>query len=175
MIVAPWPKSASQRLVCGVDLGAKGAFGLVDAVSRRIVATVPMPVYMKTVNNTARKRTDVEALSSLIDWLADMRIELLMCEDPGAGFGASGRQLGINVGLVTALAHKAQLRTEWVTAARWKKKLVVPSDKKESMYRCEALFPHDRDKIRNARGTMQDGLAEAAMVALYGIDNVLVK
>ena len=159
---------SEQILVAGVDPGQKGGIAIVDKISERIVLCVPMPMFEKKVGKTMRLRLDYGGLDGLIDLMVDLGVSLLTCENVGAGFGASGRELGEGIGALKMAAYKALLRVEFVPVARWKKELGTPADKKESYFRAEALFPLDREMLKGAKGGKHDGKAEAAMIALFG-------
>jgi predicted peroxiredoxin len=157
-----------QVLVAGVDPGQKGGIAIVNKASERIVFCTAMPVFEKKVGKTMRLRLDYGGLDELVDMMVDLGVSLLACENVGAGFGASGRELGEFVGALRMATYKALLRVEFVPAAKWKKELGAPADKKESYFRAEQLFPNDREALKGVKGGKHDGKAEAAMIALYG-------
>lgn len=165
MLPAP---AAAKILVAGVDPGQKGGIALVDKISERIELIWPMPMFEKKIGKTMRLRLDYGGLDDLISLMVALGVELLVCENVGAGFGASGRELGEGIGALKMATYKAELRVEFVPVARWKKEVGAPADKKESYFRAEALFPHDREKLKGPKGGKHDGKAEAAMIALYG-------
>jgi hypothetical protein len=173
--VAPWERlSAPSRMFGGVDLGANGAFTVLDYGNPdrpRLLWVVPIPNVMRTVNKMARKRLDYEAVLVQLKWATEeLGVLLWTVENPGAGFGAGGRVLGEQIGAFNMAAHVLSLRVEWVTASSWKGKagLSVPADKTEACLRADQLFPHDREKLRGPKGGRDDGKAEAAMIGLYG-------
>jgi len=166
--VAPWERSGALRLFCGVDLGAKGALSVIDPVAVRVMCVLPMPAVKTKVGKTDRSRLDYEGLARMLDYLEGMGVELFIAENPGAGYGAGGRQLGEQVGAFKAFVHEKRLRVEWVTPGQWKKALKVPADKREAILRAEAIFPHDREKFKGSRGGQSDGKAEASMIGLFG-------
>ncbi len=172
-VVAPWGQSKPQRLVGGIDLGGSGAIALVDAHNERLIFVCEMPTYKKQVGKTKRNRIDYPGLRGTLDMLADLGMEVLFAENPGAGFGASGRELGEYSGAVKMWQEMAKAQIEWFTPAKWKQKMLVPADKKEACLRADALFPHDRDKLRGPKGGRDDGKAEAAMIGLYGARHLL--
>lgn len=146
-----------------------------DGLTERLKLVIPMPTYKKTVNGTKRDRLDLSAMQDVIDMLLGFEVEVLVVENVGAGFGAGGRELGEQVGVIKALAWKANLPVEWVPVTKWKKAMTCPADKKEACFRAEALFLHDREMVRGTKGGRADGKAEAAMIALYGARHILTR
>ena len=167
--VAPWERSGALVLCAGIDLGLSGAIALIDASNERVFSVCPMPIVMRKVGKTNRKRLDYDGLWKLIGMCVDLGATMFCYEIPGAGFGAGGRELGEQVGAFRAFCHVANVRTEQVTPGKWKQALQVPADKKEACLRAEILFPKDREKLRGERGGRADGKAEAAMIGLYGV------
>lgn len=165
MLPAP---AAAKVLVAGADPGQKGGVVIVDKISERVELAYVMPMFEKKIGKTMRLRLDYGGLDDLVDLMVSLGVVLLVCENVGAGFGASGRELGEGIGALKMAAYKAELRVEFVPVARWKKEVGAPADKKESYFRAEALFPHDRDAFKGPKGGKHDGKAEAAMIALYG-------
>jgi hypothetical protein len=172
---APWERPPARRLVGGVDPGQAGGISVVDALSERIVLSVPMPTFAKTINKKQRRRLDMTALDDLLQFLVDLGVLFLTVENVGVGFGTGGREVGEHVGILRALAYKAGMPIEYVAASKWKKVMLAPADKKESFYRAEALFIRDRAMIRGERGGIADGKAESAMIALYGCRHILTE
>jgi len=155
-------------LIAGVDPGQKGGIAIVEKQSERLVYATPMPCFEKKVGKTMRQRLDYDGLDQIVDFMVDLGVSLVVCENVGAGFGASGRELGEFVGALKMAAFKARLRVEFVSPGRWKKELGVPAEKAGACMRAEALFPIDRERLRGPKSGRHDGMAEAAMIALYG-------
>ena len=55
-----------------------------------------------------------------------------------------------------------------VPPAAWKKSMQVGSDKKQVCARASELFPDNTDLFYGSKGGPKDGVAEAALLALYG-------
>lgn len=167
IIPPPWAKPLPAALVAGVDPGLKGGVSIV-AETGRLQSCVEMPTYDKLFGKKVRQRLDIAALDDMLMVMQGIGVEMLVCEDVGAGYGTSGRQLGEQIGVLKALCYKLEFRFEMATPTKWKKAMLVPADKREACWRAEALFPHDRDMLLGPRGGRHDGKAESAMVALYG-------
>lgn len=165
---APWGLTPNRLLVAGVDPGQKGGIAIVDKLSERLQFCVAMPMFEKQIGKTKRLRMDIGELDRLIDFMVDLGVVMIVHENVGAGFGASGRELGEGIGLFKAFCYKAKMRMEPVPVVKWKKEMAAPADKTESFFRAEMLFPHDREMLRGSKGGKHDGKAEAAMIALYG-------
>ena len=172
--VAPWEGRRDRlRLVAGVDLGGSGALALIDVTRESVFFVTPIPIVMKRVGKTDRKRIDYEGLWAVLEMMHGLDVELFAAEKPGAGFGAGGRELGEHVGAFSMAAEILKARVEWVTPAKWKTSLKVPADKREACLRAEALFPNDKAKLKGTKGGRADGKAEAAMIGLYAARNLL--
>lgn len=166
---APWETIKPKRLVAGVDTGIKGGVSIVNATTERLESCMHMPLREQTVGGKIRYRMDIGGIDELINLMAVLGVEVVVVENPGAGFGAGGRELGEGLGIWRALLWKAEMRIELPTAAKWKKAMVCPANKKEACFRAETLFPRDRDKLlSDPRRLRHDGKSESAMIALYG-------
>lgn len=173
--IPPWERSGPLRLVGGVDLGAHGAWSLVDADAERLFYCQALPMVKRKIGKTMRSRIDYEAWHAVLQMLVGFDVELWTVENPGAGFGAGGRELGEHAGAFRAFAEVLRMQVAWVTAGVWKKALKVPADKLEACLRAEQLFPNERDMLKGGKQRRHDGKAESALVALYGIRHVLGK
>jgi Holliday junction resolvasome RuvABC endonuclease subunit len=171
--IPPWGLARPELLVCGIDPGQHGGVAIVGARSERIKLAIPMPMRIKKVGKTSRLRPDMDGTEKLVRLLVEWDVALVVMEDTGAGYGASGKQLGIGIGILQTFLYQARLRTEEATPGKWKKAMVAPADKKEAFYRAECLFPEDKDKIRGPNGGKHDGKAEASLIALYGARHLL--
>jgi hypothetical protein len=169
MTGAPPPTAGPLKvLVAGIDPGQKGGIAVFDKISERLQFCIPMPVVEKTVGKSIRLRTDYTGIVDVVRFFVELGVRLVVIEDVGAGFGASGRQLGENVGAIRMSVHASSLRYEFISPGVWKKAMAAPAKKSESFARAEQLFPEDRGMLKGPRKGKHDGMAEAAMIAAYG-------
>lgn len=164
---APWGQQRDKVLVAGIDPGQKGGIAIVDKISERLVMCLPLPYVNREVNKKTRLRLDYGALDDLLVYMCDTGVVLTAIENVGAGFGASGRELGEGIGAIRMSMHIHEMRWESVPVSRWKKEMAAPADKTESFFRAQMIFSKDRDMMLGPKNGKHDGKAEAAMIALY--------
>ena len=90
---------------------------------------------------------------------------------PGEGRSSAFKFGSIYGGLRGILAAK-HLPTTLVTPRTWKKWHGIGADKEESMDLAITLFPQYEDRFYGPRGGMKDGVAEAALIAYYGLEKI---
>lgn len=147
--------------IIGIDPGLSGGLCLLEIAGGTILAAVPMP----TVSLNRKGEIDLAALGAL---LTEWRPSVCWIEEqqamPGQGVSSSYRT-GYNYGLLRALIFARGIPINPVRPATWKKAVGVPSDKNAARAIASRIFPahsHLWAKVKD------DGLAEAALIALYG-------
>jgi crossover junction endodeoxyribonuclease RuvC len=155
--------------IIGIDPGASGALALLDSETSRIVEVRDMPTHEVTVGKTKRKRIDVHGLVALIRSWA-------LCYGPRAFIEEV--QAAPNDGVVGAFAFgmafaapqaamaAADVPFELVRPQVWKAHhKLIGKDKDDSRRLASQLLPA---AASNWARKMDDGRAEAALLALYG-------
>lgn len=163
-------------LLVGVDLGKSGGLCLFNPAKRSILNIFNMPMTFASVGGNKRKVYDLGGLRILISTLVDIGAELFVIEAPGYRPGQgqrSGGAIGYGAGLIHMACHCHGVRFQEVQASVWKRKLKVPLDDYGILQRADQLFPNDYLRFRGKLGGAADGLAEAAMIALYGAEEIL--
>jgi len=163
--------------VLGIDPGSHGAFAVYD-VGQQSLSIVDMPCWQMVIGRTKRRRVDAVELADLFD-LWGPSVDLLVLEQVGGyrrmkGHKASLYLQGFNIGLIYMAAIQARMPVETISAAVWKRVLRVPKDVQGIAQRFTEIFPHHRDLIRGPRGAILHDRAEAALIAKYGADHMLV-
>lgn len=156
--------------ILGVDPGIEGALALLDTDACTL-ALRPMPVAThkaskgkeKTSVDTQRLAFDLRALSPDIAYIEHVH------SSPQMGV-VSAFSFGYSYGTVRGTLDALHVTTTPVSPVIWKRALRVPADKALARSRASELFPACAQAWRRAK---DDGLAEAALIALYGALNGL--
>lgn len=158
-------------LILGIDPGAHGAMALYDTEARRIIFSSEMPTSEIRVGRTKRKRLVIAHLISSLTFIRnEFEAQVAVVEEVHGFTGQSASAaftFGYAVGVTHAAAMAAGFAVETVAPGKWKKELKVPVDKTDAVAKACELLPEDRQRFYNKRGTAQDGIAEAAMIAYW--------
>lgn len=168
-----------NKVIIGVDPGAKGAIGVIDSTGNYGVYDIPVIV----VKKGKKKKTmiDLINLNILIGDIIgkysyvgiDNRVEAWVesvHSMPGQGVVAMfsmGRGLG-NIEMVLT-CHNIPIN--WVSPQKWKKEVIfgAGSDKLISIDKAKELFPNCEFQRKRPRSMEDmDGRAEAMLIAEYG-------
>jgi hypothetical protein len=164
-------------LIVGVDPGLLGALCLLDPYTREIVQIFDMPTIKRgTTGGGKRNYHDVGGQLLLVQYFKSVGVTLACVEQPGRRPGQNSAH-AVTIGYGAGLLHMAfcseGIRVEDPPANVWKRKMRVPADKWGSIQRADQLFPNDYVRFRGRQGGAADGRAEAAMLALYGAEELL--
>lgn len=145
-------------MICGIDPGLNGGIAfLSDGIV--IAERTPVITYKK------KKYLDVGSIVAILQKQEPSHIfiekQQAMPRQGVASTFRTGFGYGIYIGLFIALGFKY---TE-VSPRTWKKELGVTSNKDEARARATEIFPH---AARLWQKKVEDGVAEAAMIAHYG-------
>lgn len=148
----------------GIDPGLRGALCKLDP-DEHTLELFEMPILTFTRTKT---KTYIDQVK-LGNILCDDSILRLYLEEvnarPEEGVVSSftfGQAYGTVIGSCGAL----QIPLTQVRPAVWKKVLKVPADKDAARFRASQLFPKCADQWEKKN---QDGIAEAALIAFYGM------
>lgn len=163
-------------MILGVDPGLDGAFALYDGAS---LGAQSMPTVLRAVSGKPKPRRFIDRTSCIttLKGFALLGAEILVIEKV---MGVEGQSVhgafmfGHGAGGLTYAAEALGYRVEEVPPATWKSALKVPSDKKLAIARADALLPAWCNLWADGRGSggleARSGRAEAAMIALYGLE-----
>lgn len=153
--------------ILAIDPGSKGAVALYDSNTRALVVH-DMPTLAITVGKTKRNRVDLHRLNALI---LDMSVhaEHALIEEVGAApsDGVVGAfSFGEAFGCVKMAVAAHEIPMQLIRPQEWKAfHRLIGKDKDDSRQRASQLLPEHAAKwVRK----MDDGRAEAALIALYG-------
>lgn len=154
-------------MILGIDPGLSGALALLS-LEGHVLAIEDMPTIEVIVNGKKRRNMPPVALANIIRILAPQKAFL---ENVGVrpGEGAVGAfSFGRNLGQIEGVLAALQIPTTLVHPATWKRRMSIPADKGGARMKAMALFP---DKAELFKRVKDDGRAESALLAYYGLSN----
>lgn len=148
-------------IIAGIDPGMTGAMVLLFPDNSTIIKRVPL---IKKTGKTSPAWTQW-----LNDWQcvcdADMIVMELVASRPSQGV-SSVFNFGRSFGFAHAIAIAANMPIHFVTPSVWKAKFgLLKADKNASREEARKLLP---GLINDVARVKDDGVAEAALLALYG-------
>lgn len=151
-------------IVCGVDPGLSGAVCFLSTDGACTVHDMPALRLLRGGNK--RREVDPHALANLF-WKEHAGHAFIeqgwsRPHDSGPGGFATGKGYGIIIGVLAAVGVPYTI----VSPQKWKRALAVPAAKDGARARASQLLPDMADHWRLVKN---DGRAEAALIALYGI------
>lgn len=158
-----------MNYILGVDPGAAGALALLNGDDGRLVEVRDMPVHQVTIGKTKRKRVDLHGLVDIVrSWALCYGPRAFVEEvhsspmDGPVGAFAFGEAFGaVKTAIAGANIPMVLVRPqEWKTHHR-----LIGKDKDDSRRLASQLLPA---AASNWARKMDDGRAEAALIALYG-------
>lgn len=154
-------------MIDACDPGLTGAFATYDGAA---LTVTPMPTYEAKAGKLNRERPFLDE-PAILDYLQGRRMmggKVLLIEQVGGipGQAAHGAfTFGHGAGFIKGAAMALGFEVEEVPAMRWKSALKVPAIKRKAIERATQLLPAYAHLWPLQK---HDGLAEAAMLALYG-------
>lgn len=149
-----------MRTILGVDPGLYGASFVLYPDGSGVAFPTP-------ILDLGKKQIDGYAYArwlDLLDPLPDVAVVELVGARPGQG-GSSMFNFGFGTGLLVGLLQAHHISVERPTPQKWKKALHVPAEKDGARARASVLMPRHAHLWPRKK---DDGIAEAALLALYG-------
>lgn len=150
----------------GIDCGLNGAIAVLD--DGHMVLVHDMPTLTVDINKKSKRQVSPNLLAVLIESIKpDHAIVERPAARPGQGVTAMfgfGRSLGVVEGVLAGL----NVPVTYVAPATWTKAMGKAAGKDASRQRAIELFPAMSDNFKRVK---DDGRAEAALIALWGIRN----
>jgi len=154
------------KRVIGIDVGLSGAIAVLGEVNK----VYDMPVHEVRVNSKMRKRIDIRQLLSLLRTLYPADHVFIEKVNAMPKEGAAGAfTFGFGCGVVETCVVAAGIPYTYVTPMKWKKAMNCPKEKDAARMRASQLLP---DMAEYWKLKKHDGRAEAALIALYGQQNI---
>lgn len=150
----------------GIDCGKQGALGVIlpdgsveahDTPTTKPPGALYLPVEMAALLRPYAGRTDVLAVIE--------QVNAPRANGKVIGNVTGALQMGVGFGLWQGLLTALEIPHEVVSAAVWKRKFSLTSDKELSRVRCQALFPQAMPLLKRK---MDSDRAEALLMAEYG-------
>lgn len=157
-------KNGAIGRILGIDPGISGALALLTALGELTVADLPTI----EIERGGKAKRSIDAMA-LADMIRAMHPTHAIIERVGAMPGqgvASMFSFGRSVGQIEGIVATLAVPVSYVTPQTWRRSLSVPAGKDGSRLRASQLMPAYAERWRRSR---DDGRAEAALIALYGI------
>ncbi|MBX0289698.1 hypothetical protein K3G63_04575 [Hymenobacter sp. HSC-4F20] len=151
-----------SRAILGIDPGMTGGLCLLSDADR---LTWEMPVYEVIKNGGKRKKIDTLALLRILKEASPSHVWIEQVSAQPSNGSASAFTYGFGAGVIETAIVACGIPFTYVLPQVWKKALSVPKDKDAARLRASQLMP---DLAHNWSLKRQDGVAEAALIALYG-------
>lgn len=152
-----------MRFIGGIDPGLTGALAVLD-FEKYYLHLWDTPTITVRVGDKDRQRCVPEAYAKAIGYfpLDEALIENVASVPTDGHVGAFtfGKVTGIAIGIFAG----KDIPLEGVAPAKWKHKMRVPADKKDSVTRASELFPNCTSAWSRA---MDHGRSEASIIGLY--------
>jgi hypothetical protein len=150
--------------IAGVDPGGAGALALLDGTI--LAAVADMPVFTVTRGKGSKRELDVHGLVEILrTWAPDY----VWFEQVGGMEGdapSSAFNFGRIAGAAEALVKASGARFDFVAPHVWKREMgLIGKNKDDSRVMATNLWPAAAGEFRRK---MDDGRAEAALIAEYG-------
>jgi hypothetical protein len=150
--------------VIGIDCGLSGAIAHLE--DGKLIAVHDMPTMVIETNKKAKRQVSAHMLAEII---GKIQPDIAYVEKPASRPGQSvvamfgfGRSLGVVEGVLAAL----NISVTYVAPATWTRAMGKPQGKDASRHRAMELYPDHQHLFKRV---MDDGRAEAALIATWGI------
>lgn len=160
--------------VIGIDPGARGAIAPLTTMGELIIHDMPAV----TIERGGKNKTEIDtaALANMLGGIIETRGRhnlLAVVEKVGAmpGQGVTSMfAFGRSVGQIEGVLAGLKIPVSYVTPQTWQKALAVPKGKDGSRLRASQIMPAYAGEWRRAK---DDGRAEAALIAMWGVLHLL--
>lgn len=148
--------------VIGIDPGMTGALCYYSTHSK---ITYEMPVFEVVKNGGKRKKINTMGLLEILRFCKPDHVFIeQVSAQPGNG-AAAAFTYGFGAGVLEACVAACGIPFTYVLPQVWKKEMGCPKEKDGARLRASQLMPELANKWQLKK---QDGVAEAALIALYG-------
>ena len=150
--------------ILGIDPGLSGCLATYDGTKTRLYPIVSIKQKRgRAIEWDKLCETIRPAMVSMTAYLEQVSTR------PGEGRVSAFKFGYVSGGLRGILAY-ARVPTVMVTPQKWKKHFGLSADKRQAVELACEKFPDVKEKFYGPRGGLRDGLAEAALIALYGYE-----
>lgn len=170
----------------GIDIGVHGGLAVIDSETKEInLHEIPVTVtYSKRkrknrktgiieIRPVKRSSYDKRGMKNLVKMYRKNSISCLESVHSKITDGAvQAFLLGKGAGLWEGLLEASEIKCLGVAPQTWKKYYeLIGKTKKDSINKALELYPQIHDKLNSADRENRDGLAEALLLAHYGMKN----
>lgn len=155
-------------IITGIDPGQKGGIGFIDSDACTL-EVLPMPIKKRKMSNGKYKTLVCE--EGVAEIFADRHVDHVFLEEVwakrGDGLTSAGNFMqgkGVLLGVLAAY----RIPTSQMLPKVWQRAMNCPADPKKAVSRAIKLLPAAEKLFYGPRGGVRDGLAEGALMALYG-------
>lgn len=152
----------------GIDPGASGAVAIVETKTGKLIDVFDMPAVEVRIGNKLKRRVSPEMLAAELEHYAREE-STCWIEQVGAmpGQGVTSMfAFGESAGLARGVLAGLRIPVFQVTPSTWKKSMKVNASKDGSRAKAAQIWP---DKAGEFKRVKDDGRAEAALIAAYGV------
>ncbi|MBO1361805.1 hypothetical protein J2D73_18645 [Acetobacter sacchari] len=156
-----------MKTVIGIDPGINGAVAIMNERGD-LIEVLDMPTTPTVVSGKTRSVVSAPLLATMIR-AHDPSSVWIEKVHAGPKMGSlSAMSFGIGVGVIEGVVAALGKPLTTARPAIWKKAMSCPADKDAARTRAMQLFPTSADLFKRKK---DDGRAEAAMIALYGLNH----
>lgn len=153
--------------IIGIDPGLSGAIAIIENGDLYIH---DMPVLEYDIEKGKKKRREVN-VGRLFNILNSVHHPIAYLEGVAGRPGMGGTQMfafGQSYGMIKACLTLAGIPYKIVSPQKWKRHFSLSRDKDQSRITAQQIFP---DRAKKFSRKKDDGRAEAALIARYGLRN----
>ncbi len=152
-------------LILGCDPGLSGALALYNPTLNTLHVEA-MPTVELLRNSKSKHQIDAYALARIIDDMTGITHAYVEAVGAMPGQGtASCFSFGHSAGVLYGVLAANFIPVTFVSPVRWKKAMGITASKDGARARASQLFPRHANKWTRVK---DDGIAESALIALYG-------
>lgn len=158
--------------ILGIDPGLDGAFVLLSETGK-IRGHTKMPLIKVSGQ---KERIDESGLVELVQYFSSYPNLHVWMEHLQNTPGRTGVfSFGDGYGLVRGMFLYTKTPVSYVLPKVWKKAMMpgMPADKVASCVAAARVFPESKSIMLKPRGTLDDGIADALLIAAYGRQQLL--
>lgn len=155
------------KSVIGIDVGMTGALCYMNGMEK---ITYEMPTYEVVKNGSKRKKLNTMAILEILRFCKPDHVWIEQVSAQPLNGSAAAFTYGFGAGVIETCCVALGIPFTYVLPQVWKKAMNCPKDKDAARLRASQLLP---DLAHNWSLKRQDGVAEAALIALYGFNHAL--
>lgn len=164
---------SAANCILGIDPGLSGGLAVYDPKRKRLMTVFSMPTVTEIKGRYKERNIDINKLALFVsDAVTEYGVDHVLIEKVAASpqMGVSSAfKFGDGFGIVRSIAELYIPNVHYVTPQKWKARMMLSSDKKQSVETARKLFGESPWFTKVSK----DGEAEAALIAFYGARDVV--